>query len=43
MAIRYGYQGYKLQLMLVTVAILVIMVQILQMIGDALVRRFSRK
>lgn len=43
MAIRYGYQSYKLELMLVTVAILVIMVQILQMIGDALVRRFSRK
>ena len=43
LAIRYGYQGYKLDLMLVTVAILIIMVQILQMVGDALVRRFSRK
>ncbi|WP_028558753.1 methionine ABC transporter permease [Paenibacillus pinihumi] len=43
LAIRFGYQRYRPDVMLVTVAFLVILVQALQMAGDALVRRFSRK
>lgn len=43
LAIRYGHQRYQTDVMIITVVILVILVQILQMVGDALVRRFSRK
>ncbi len=42
LAIRYGYQRFNLTVMLATVAILVIIVQLLQMGGDRLARRFSR-
>jgi D-methionine transport system permease protein len=43
LAIRYGYMRFQTDVMLVNVAILIIMVQLLQMIGDWLVLRFSRK
>ncbi len=43
LAIRYGFQRFQLDVLIVTVALLVIMVQLLQMAGDALVRRLSRK
>ncbi|MEV2284524.1 methionine ABC transporter permease [Paenibacillus larvae] len=43
LAIRYGYQRFDTAVMLVTIVILLILVQILQMIGDRLVLRFSRK
>lgn len=43
LAIRYGYQRYQTDVMIVTVIILVLLVQVLQMIGDRLVRYFSRK
>ncbi|MCR2807823.1 methionine ABC transporter permease [Paenibacillus soyae] len=43
LALRYGYQRFRLDIMVVTVIALVILVQILQMVGDALVRYFSRK
>ncbi|WP_165912741.1 methionine ABC transporter permease [Effusibacillus lacus] len=43
LAIRYGYQRFQTDVMLVTVAILIVLVQILQSIGDWLVLRFSRK
>lgn len=43
LALRYGYQRFRLDVMIVTVVLLVILVQILQMAGDALVRYFSRK
>lgn len=43
LALRFGYQRYQDDVMLVTVAALLILVQILQMVGDALVRYFSRR
>ncbi|MNR67303.1 DL-methionine transporter permease subunit [compost metagenome] len=43
LALRYGYQRFQTDVMLVTVILLVVLVQVLQSIGDALVRKFSRK
>ncbi|QHW30369.1 ABC transporter permease [Paenibacillus rhizovicinus] len=43
LALRYGYQRFQTDVMVVTVILLVILVQLLQMAGDYLVRRFSRK
>ncbi|MBH5319080.1 ABC transporter permease [Paenibacillus sp. GSMTC-2017] len=43
LALSYGYQRFQLDVMLVTVVLLLILVQILQMAGDSLVRYFSRK
>jgi D-methionine transport system permease protein len=43
LAYQYGYNGYKPDYMLVTVALLVVLVQLLQMLGDWLVARYSRK
>lgn len=43
LAIRFGYQRFQTDVMVVTVALLLILVQALQMIGDRLVVRFSRK
>ncbi|OLU20856.1 metal ABC transporter permease [Pseudomonas sp. PA1(2017)] len=43
LAVRYGYQRYQTDVMFVTVALLVVLVQILQTIGDRLVVHFSRK
>ncbi|MCM3627401.1 ABC transporter permease [Paenibacillus glycanilyticus] len=43
LALRYGYQRFQLSVMIVTVLLLIILVQLLQMVGDHLVRRFSRK
>ncbi|WP_283148165.1 methionine ABC transporter permease [Silvimonas soli] len=43
LAIRYGYQRFQTDVMVVTVLILIVLVQILQMIGDKLVVHFSRK
>ncbi len=43
LAIRYGYQRFQNDVMLVTVVMLVVLVQLLQSIGDKLVARFSRK
>jgi D-methionine transport system permease protein len=42
LAIRYGYQRFRPDVMLVTVVLLVILVQLLQSFGDRLVRRLSR-
>lgn len=42
LAIRYGYQRYDLPLMLLIVAILVGLVQMIQMIGDRLSRRLIK-
>ncbi|CEK09853.1 methionine ABC transporter permease [Legionella hackeliae] len=41
LAIRYGYQRFNIGIMLATVVILVVIVQLLQMGGDRLARRFS--
>nr|WP_308638923.1 methionine ABC transporter permease [Paenibacillus silvisoli] len=43
LALRYGYQRFQTSVMLVTVGLLIVLVQLLQMAGDHLVRRFSRK
>lgn len=42
LAIRYGYQRFNPMIMLITVAILVIIVQFIQMMGDKLAHHFSR-
>ena len=43
LAVRYGYQRYQPDVMFVTVALLVVLVQVLQTVGDRLVVHFSRK
>jgi D-methionine transport system permease protein len=43
LAIRFGYQRFQTDVMVVTVILLLILVQILQMAGDRLVTHFSRK
>ncbi len=43
LAYRFGYQSFQTDVMVVTVILLLILVQILQMIGDKLVTRFSRR
>ena len=40
LAIRYGYQRFDVSIMLATVCILVVIVQLLQMIGDRLARHY---
>ena len=42
LAIRFGYQRFQTDVMFVTVAILLILVQLLQAFGDRLVHRFTR-
>lgn len=42
LAIRYGYQRFNVTIMLATVAILVVIVQGMQMLGDKLSHKFSR-
>lgn len=41
-AVRYGYQRYMLDMMIYTVIILVVMVQLIQMIGDFVVGQISK-
>ncbi|WP_313515654.1 methionine ABC transporter permease [Pseudomonas sp.] len=43
LAIRFGYQRFQTDVMVVTVVLLLVLVQILQSIGDRLVVHFSRK
>ena len=43
LAVRYGYQRYQPDVMAVTVVLLLVLVQVLQMVGDRLVIHFSRK
>jgi len=43
LAIRFGYQRFQTDVMVVTVVLLIALVQVLQMSGDRLVRRMSRK
>ncbi|MBW8310207.1 MAG: ABC transporter permease [Candidatus Paracaedibacteraceae bacterium] len=42
LAIRYGYQRYELELLCYIVAILVMMVQFVQITGNALVKKFMK-
>ncbi|WP_144407080.1 methionine ABC transporter permease [Paenibacillus sp. IHBB 10380] len=43
LAIRYGYYRYEMEVMLISVALIIVLVQLLQMAGDRLVRHFIRK
>ncbi|MER1968842.1 methionine ABC transporter permease [Castellaniella sp. GW247-6E4] len=43
LALRFGYQRYQTDVMVVTVLILVVMVQLLQVFGDRWVARMNRK
>lgn len=43
LAVRYGYQRFNTAVMLATVTILVILVQLIQVLGDRLVARFSHR
>ncbi|MCG7410480.1 ABC transporter permease [Paenibacillus sp. ACRRX] len=43
LAIRYGYQRYETSVMIIAIAVMIIMVQILQWIGDRFVRHYTRK
>ena len=43
LAIRFGYQRFQTDVMIVTVVLLLVLVQVLQMVGDRLVIHFSRK
>ena len=42
-AIRYGYQRFQVDIMLDTIIILIIMVQVIQMIGDGLSKAMNKK
>ena len=43
LAIRFGYQRFQTDVMVVTVVLLLVLVQVLQSLGDRLVTHFSRK
>ncbi|MEN5303611.1 methionine ABC transporter permease [Pseudomonas sp. TWI628] len=43
LAIRFGYQRFQTDVMVVTVLLLILLVQVLQMSGDRLVRHFTRR
>lgn len=43
LAIRYGYQRFRGDIMLQTVVILVVLVQLIQSIGSALARRLDHR
>lgn len=42
LAVRYGYQRFMYDVMVCTVVILVVMVQVMQLVGDKLVRQVSK-
>jgi len=43
LAIRYGYQRFETEVMIATVVVLVVFVQLVQMLGDLVVRRLSHR
>ncbi len=43
LAIRYGYQRFQNDVMFVTVVLLLVLVQILQTVGDRLVAHFTHR
>ncbi|RZJ44059.1 MAG: metal ABC transporter permease, partial [Brevundimonas sp.] len=43
LAVRFGYQRFQTDVMVVTVVLLLVLVQILQMIGDRLVTAVSHR
>ena len=42
LAIRYGYQRFRADIMLITVLILIAQVQLVQSCGDSLAKRFRK-
>lgn len=42
LAIRYGYQRFRVDIMLITVVILIVMVQLVQSFGDNLSRKYNK-
>ena len=42
LAIRYGYERFQVSVMVITVVILIVMVQCIQWLGDAIARWFSK-
>jgi D-methionine transport system permease protein len=42
-AIRYGYQRFEANVMIATIIVLIVIVQLLQWLGDHLARRFSHR
>lgn len=43
LAVRYGYQRFQTDVMLVTVVLIIVLVQLLQTLGDRLVSHFHRR
>lgn len=43
LAIRFGYQRFQTDVMIVTVVLMLVLVQAMQMVGDAVVRKVSHK
>jgi D-methionine transport system permease protein len=43
LAIRFGYYRYETQVMIVTVVALIILVQIVQVVGDWLAKRADKR
>lgn len=42
-AIRYGYQRFQADIMMATIVILIVLVQLIQMIGDLISRRVNKR
>ena len=42
MAIRYGYQRFRLDIMIITVVVLIVMVQAMQSIGDYASKKLNK-
>ncbi len=43
LAVRYGYQRFETDVMIVTVVLLIILVHLIQMLGDATAKRLDRR
>jgi D-methionine transport system permease protein len=43
LAIRFGYYRYQTDIMFITVAILIVLVQAVQMIGDGIAEKSNKK
>lgn len=43
LAVRYGYQRFETALMIITVVLLIVIVQLIQSLGDLVARRLSHK
>ena len=43
LAIRYGYQRFRPEVMIATVVILIVLVQLVQYIGNTIARKLDKK